>query len=99
MDNMQHYEAEMLLDNMMYANKDEWERTRMLMYTSLSPYLKKKDMSPQELFPLVTDDNCIEVYEEPKPTKDDFERMKAMAQEFERKINSKKNEEQIKLNT
>lgn len=82
MDKMEHYEAEMLMDNMNYANKDEWERTRLLMYSALSPYLKNKSMTPEELLPLSTDDVIKEQYEEHKPTKQEYDEMKQMTMEF-----------------
>ena len=97
MNELQHYEAELLMDNMIYSNKDEWERTRMLMYASLSPYLKRKNITPEELYPLATDDNYKEIYKENAPTTDDFIRMRDISNEFARKINSNKYEQQIKM--
>ena len=39
-----------------YAEVASWNQTRQIMLASLSPYLKKKDMTAQELWPLPIDD-------------------------------------------
>ena len=89
MDKMEHYEAEMLMDNMNYADKEEWERTRLLMYSALSPYLKNKSMKPEELLPLSTDDAIKEQYEEHKPTKNEYDEMRQMTMEFANRLKEK----------
>lgn len=93
MDKMEHYEAEMLMNNMIYSNKDEWERARLLMYASLKPYLKNRSMTPQELLPLPTDEEAKEIYEEEKPSNIDYEEMKKMTNEFANKLKENKGQE------
>jgi hypothetical protein len=93
MDRMEHYEAEMLMNNMIYSNKDEWERARLLMYASLKPYLKNGSMTPQELLPLATDEDAKEIYEEEKPSYRDYEEMKKMTNEFANKLKENKGQE------
>lgn len=56
MDEMNEYEIELCMMNVNHAQKSEWERARMIMYTNLSPYMKRQK-SAKEMFPLPTDDD------------------------------------------
>jgi len=89
MDEMQYYELEIMMDNVKYSNKETWEQTRMLMYSVLSPYLKDKHAKPKDIFPLMTDDDYKEVYEEPKPTKEDFYRLSDMSKRLAKELKNK----------
>ena len=40
-----------------YAEITQWNQTRQIMLCTLKPYLKKKDTTAAELFPLPDDDN------------------------------------------
>lgn len=57
MDKAQEYEIHVLCENLPWANKQEMERLRMLMYSVTAPYMKKgQKKSLQEFLPLYTDD-------------------------------------------
>lgn len=43
-----------------YAEVVSWNQTRHVMLTTLKPYLKKKDITAAELFPLPIDDDGVE---------------------------------------
>lgn len=43
-----------------FAEVNSWNQIRQLMLCQLKPYLKKKDLTAQELFPLPIDDDGIE---------------------------------------
>ena len=43
-----------------YAEVAQWNQTRYMMLTTLKPYLKKSDLTAQELFPLPIDDDMKE---------------------------------------
>lgn len=43
-----------------YAEVAQWNQTRQIMLCTLKPYLKKKDMTVQELFPLPIDEDDVE---------------------------------------
>ena len=49
MDEIKDYEIELLMSNMHYSYKNEWEMTRMIMYSEMLPYMKKgSDKKPHE---------------------------------------------------
>ena len=81
MDSMTEWEIELCMKNMHFAQKNQWEQARMIMYTNLSPYFKKgQSKKPNELFPLSTDED----YQPDKPpTEDEIERLSQQAQAFE----------------
>lgn len=54
MDNMQYYEIFLLSDLLPWASKQQLEQTRILLWGSISPYLKKHK-SAEEIMPLYTD--------------------------------------------
>ena len=81
MDEMTEWEIELCMKNMHFASKNEWEQTRMIMYTNLSPYFKKgQSKKPNELFPLSTDEDY---QQDNPPTEDEIERLSQQAQAFE----------------
>lgn len=61
LDRMQPYEIQPLIDMLPWANKQSLEQTRLLLWGSLSPYLKHKKTAEQ-MMPLKTDkielDDC-----------------------------------------
>lgn len=57
MDEMQDYEIPILIENLSVSQKTNWIHTRYLMWSSLKPYLKKKSMTPSDLFPLPWDED------------------------------------------
>lgn len=44
-----------------YAEVSQWNMTRQIMLCTLKPYLKKKDMTAQEFFPLPLDNDNSEL--------------------------------------
>ena len=80
MDEMTEYEIELCMKNMHFASKNEWEQTRMIMYTNLSPYMKRgQSKTPQELFPLATD----EEQEQTTVTEEEIEQLQQYANDLE----------------
>ena len=80
MDYMTEYEIELCMKNMHFASKNEWEQTRMIMYTNLSPYMKRgQSKTPQELFPLATD----EEQEQTTVTEEEIEQLQQYANDLE----------------
>ena len=47
-----------------YAETASWMQTRQIMLSSLRPYLKKKNITAQEFFPLIIDEDLKEVERE-----------------------------------
>lgn len=54
MDHIQYYEIFLLSDLLPWASKQQLEQTRILLWGSISPYLKKHK-SAEEIMPLYTD--------------------------------------------
>lgn len=80
MDYMTEYEIELCMKNMHFASKNEWEQTRMIMYTNLSPYMKRgQSKTPQDLFPLATD----EEQEQTTVTEEEIEQLQQYANDLE----------------
>ena len=80
MDEMTEYEIELCMKNMHFASKNEWEQTRMIMYTNLSPYMKRgQSKTIQELFPLATD----EEQEQTTVTEEEIEQLQQYANDLE----------------
>lgn len=57
MDDMLIADVMVMTKYVKYSDALSWNQTRQLMLCSLKPYLKKKDMTAEELFPLPTDDD------------------------------------------
>lgn len=60
MDEMHIIDISIMTKYIEYSDVLEWNHTRQLMLCQLKPYLKQKDLTPQELFPLPTDDDNSE---------------------------------------
>lgn len=83
MDNMTEYEIELCMKNMHFASKNDWEQTRMMMWASISPYLKKgQSKSPAELLPLATDEEEQEQHDT-DVSNEEFERLQEYAKGVE----------------
>lgn len=60
MDNMQEYEISSLINMLKYANKPEWMQTRLIMYASLLPYMKKGvNKDPEDMLPMPFDEKLV----------------------------------------
>lgn len=56
MNDLKDWELELLLDNINWSTKNEWEQTRMIMYASLMPHMKKGSIKDAtDILPLPTD--------------------------------------------
>lgn len=42
MDELTEYEAAILVQNLQFADRPRWEQTRLMMYSAVVPYSKKK---------------------------------------------------------
>ena len=41
MDDLRDWEIGLLIENISWATKNDWEQTRLIMYSALMPYMKK----------------------------------------------------------
>jgi len=56
MDELQDYELQLLIENICWSYKNEWEMSRLISYCAVAPYMKnKKDID--KMFPLPTDND------------------------------------------
>ena len=65
---LQDYEIDDLLKYIPYSTKQSYEQTRLLLWGTLSPYMKNKK-KPQDILPLATDKGEIERLKD-KPMED-----------------------------
>ena len=65
LDEMNMYDLYLMTKYLSYADMAAWQQTRQIMLSSLRPYLKKKNITAQEFFPLIIDeDNKVEMTKE-----------------------------------
>ena len=58
MDDLRDWELDLLMTNIDYSHKHEWEMTRLQMYSSMIPYMKRgSSKTPKDILPLPTDDD------------------------------------------
>jgi len=85
MDNMQEYEISSLINMLKYANKPEWMQTRLIMYASLLPYMKKGvNKDPEDMLPMPFDEKIVMRKD---ITNDEIKKMSKMAEYVGRFIN------------
>lgn len=60
MDDMQIPDLQIMTKYLDFAEAAAWSQTRQIMLCSLKPYLKKKNMTANEFFPLPIDDTWDE---------------------------------------
>ena len=60
MDEMHVVDVGIMTKYLEYSEVIQWNMTRQIMLTTLKPYLKKKDLTAAELFPLPIDDDNSE---------------------------------------
>lgn len=87
MDEMQLYELYDLLDLIPWANKHSYEQMRFMVWATLKPYLKKKDIGPEKLLPLYTDSHTTSKYKQELSPKE----VDKMREYIINKYNKKKN--------
>lgn len=56
MDDMQIPDLQIMTKYLDFAEAASWAQTRQIMLCSLKPYLKKKNITAEEFFPLPTDE-------------------------------------------
>jgi len=96
MDDIMDYEIELLIKNIHWSNKVSWEQTRMVMYSSVLPYMKKGlNKTAKDLLPLPTDDAGykFETEHDIEVTDDQLDKLRQHAQQLEQffKKNNKTN--------
>lgn len=64
LDEMNMYDLYLMTRYLNYADMAAWQQTRQIMLSSLRPYLKKKNITAQEFFPLIIDEDLKEVERE-----------------------------------
>lgn len=69
MDELQQHELLDILEVLPWATKNSYEQMRYLVWGQLKPYLKDKNITPDKLIPLYTDDDPN--IEKPKPLEED----------------------------
>lgn len=85
MDEMHIIDIAIMLKYIEYSDVLEWSHTRQLMLCQLKPYLKKKNMTAQELFPLPTDEKEEDNREKTTSVSNEQLEMLKQAQEYYRK--------------
>ena len=69
MDYLQEWELHLLSEMIPWAKKDEYEMTRLMMWSIMSPYFKKgQSKKPKDILPLPTDRDEVEEYSEEELT-------------------------------
>lgn len=89
LDVMQPWELEFIFKNLAYAQKNEWEQTRLLYYGSIQPYLKDKT-DLQEVFPLPFDNKNEDNQTQQNVTKESFEKLEERGNELASLLNEGK---------
>lgn len=80
MDKMEEWEVYNFYDSLQYANRAEWEQTRLLMYVTAQVNSRKK-LDIQDIIALPWDDNYDESNKEMTNEQRDALRQKAKAME------------------
>ena len=62
MDELQEYEIPFLLSNIDITEKQDWIRTRYILWATLKPHLKHQHTKPEDIFPLPWDNNSISTH-------------------------------------
>lgn len=93
MDDMKDWELELLLGNINYSHRNEWEMTRMIMYSAMAPYMKKgSNKSPKDILPLPTDDDYKATEDVERDISDSqIHRMRNISAQISKNINKKDN--------
>lgn len=79
MDDMQDYEVDVMIKNLQITQKQEWNKSRYIMWASLKPYLKKKHTTPEDILPLPWDEKKnSSTHTERKTTDDDINALRKL---------------------
>ena len=87
MDEMEEYELYDIIENLKYLDKNEWERTRLSIYSNVQMNTKKK-LQPKDILTFPWESEPKEVNKE--ISKEDIERLKEKSKLISEKINNGK---------
>ena len=96
MDDLKDWELGVLIDNISWSTKNEWEQARMIMYASLMPYMKKSSIKDvTDILPLPTDRDSkvnISKYQDHdyNVSNEQIDRLKQKASQLEKIFKEKK---------
>ena len=91
MGELQQWEVELFYDNLKYANRPEWEQTRLLMYILAQTNSKKKlKITDLMKFPWDSEGEDVETIED---TKENRDKLRERAKQFEKFLQNKKDSE------
>jgi hypothetical protein len=83
LDRMSMLELHILVKNLYRARMDDWEIARQTIYTSAKVWGGTKENNPRKFMPLGWDDLVDKAGDnDPRPTKEDIERLKQKAKEY-----------------
>lgn len=76
MDELQEWELHLLANMIPWAHKADYEQTRLIMWSVLSPYFKKGvNKKPSDILPLATDSD----YKEPERSPEEVNELRKIA--------------------
>jgi type III secretory pathway component EscR len=85
LDEMNMYDLYLMTKYLSYADMAAWQQTRQIMLSSLRPYLKKKNITAQEFFPLIIDEKEEDDREKTTSVSNEQLEMLKQAQEYYKK--------------
>ncbi len=85
MDEMEEYELYEIIDNLQYLDKNDWERTRLSIYSSVQMNTKKK-LTPKDILTFPWENENEKVITE--ISNDDIQRLKDKSKAIEKIINN-----------
>lgn len=86
MDEMEEYELYEIINNLRYLERNDWERTRLSMYSNVQMNTKKK-LTPKDILSFPWENESEEDSKE--ISKEDIERLKEKSKLISEKINGK----------
>lgn len=89
MDEMKDYELDLMVENIHYPHKTEWEIMRYLLWGELAPY-QKGHKTPEQMFPLPTDRENSDNHKETEISNEDVIRLKEKSKRIEKLLQHSK---------
>lgn len=86
MNELTEYEAQLLIENLQFADRPQWEQTRLMMYSAVVPY-SKKQIKPTDIMRFSWEDT-----EAVNWSDEQLKRVDEAAAEFENLIKSTMND-------
>lgn len=87
MDEMEEYELADIMNNLSYLDKNDWERTRLSIYSNVQMNTKKK-LTPKDILTFPWENEPKEVNNE--ISKEDIERLRSKSKIIEKKLHNGK---------